>query len=177
NSLIAGGGFGTAGGVVASNIAAWDGLSWSSLGSGMNDEVYTLTVHDNKLIAGGDFNVAGSKVSAYLAAWTKHATSIEDKTETGLPAAFKLSQNYPNPFNPETRIEFTLPRASHVTIEIYNILGRKVKTLVNQRLSAGNKAVTWDGTDDDGSLVSSGVYLYRIKAGDFVEAKKMVLLK
>jgi hypothetical protein len=105
------------------------------------------------------------------------ATDFTDINTLELPNRFALLQNYPNPFNPETRIEFSLPRSGEVTIEIYNVLGQKVKTLVNERLSAGKKTVTWDGTDDSGALVSSGVYLYRIKAEDFVEAKKMLLLR
>jgi hypothetical protein len=183
NKLIAGGYFTEAAGAAGNSIAAWDGSSWLPLGSGMglasypHPQVFALSVYDNKLIAAGWFTSAGDKASAFIAAWTKHATAVEETPESALPTGFNLSQNYPNPFNPETRIEFSLPHTGQVTIEIYNILGQKVKTLVNERLSAGKKTVTWDGTDDSGALVSSGVYLYRIKPGDFVEAKKMVLLR
>ena len=103
--------------------------------------------------------------------------SVDDIDSQELPDDFSLSQNYPNPFNPETRIEFALPRASHVTIDVYNIVGKRVRNLANERLSAGLKAVTWDGRDNNGQLVSSGIYFYRIVTGDFTESKKMVLLK
>lgn len=108
---------------------------------------------------------------------TEAANLVEEIQSATLPGDFALSQNYPNPFNPETRIEFSLPRASYVILEIYNVLGERVRVLVSERLSAGHKAVTWDGKDDNGSTVSSGIYLYRITADEFAEAKKMVLLK
>ncbi|MDH3892847.1 MAG: T9SS type A sorting domain-containing protein [candidate division Zixibacteria bacterium] len=94
-----------------------------------------------------------------------------------LPVTFSLSQNYPNPFNMETRIQFALPRASHVSMDVYNVLGNRVKRIVDERLSVGHKLVTWDGCDESGRPVSSGVYFYRMVAGDFAETKKLVLLK
>lgn len=93
------------------------------------------------------------------------------------PSDFVLFQNYPNPFNPTTNIEFLLPHSGQVKIEIYNISGQKVRTLVDQFLKAGHKLVDWDGKDDNGNDVSSGIYFYRLQAGDFSETKKMVLLR
>ena len=93
------------------------------------------------------------------------------------PNAFRLAQNYPNPFNPVTTIEYNLPKRTQVTIEIFNVLGQKVRTLVNETRSAGSYRIEWNGNDDSGDPVSTGVYLYRFRAGDFVETKKMVLLK
>jgi hypothetical protein len=94
-----------------------------------------------------------------------------------VPREFRLYQNYPNPFNAETRIRFSLPRSAFVTIEVYNTLGQRVRTLVGEQLSAGYKEVTWDGKDEGGQGVSSGVYFYRIKTGDFTESKRMILVK
>ncbi|MBK7092287.1 MAG: T9SS type A sorting domain-containing protein [bacterium] len=94
-----------------------------------------------------------------------------------LPEAFSISQNNPNPFNPTTSIDFALPTAAKTKIEVFNILGQKVKTLVDEYLTAGNKRVDWDGTDDRGSAVASGIYLYRMTANDFTETKKMMLMK
>jgi flagellar hook assembly protein FlgD len=91
--------------------------------------------------------------------------------------AFSLSQNYPNPFNPQTVIEYTLPVQTHVNITIHNILGQRIKVLKNQLEQAGKRRVAWDGRDEGGSEVASGVYFYRIQARDFVECKKMLLLK
>lgn len=97
--------------------------------------------------------------------------------ESRLPATFELSQNYPNPFNPSTEIRFSLAKPSDVTLEVYDIMGRVVATLVNEPRSAGYHKVTWDGRNNAGQTVSSGVYFYRLKAGEFVATKKMVLLK
>jgi flagellar hook assembly protein FlgD len=94
------------------------------------------------------------------------------------PDAFLLHQNYPNPFNPGTQITFALPRAGVVTLQVYDLQGREVKTLVNQRRAAGTHTVRWDGTDEAGNPVASGVYLYRLHVGNnFVQTRKMVLLK
>jgi len=94
-----------------------------------------------------------------------------------LPRNFILHQNYPNPFNPTTIISFGLPKSSEVNLEIYNILGRRVMTLVNGTLEAGNHTIKWNGTDSKGSSVATGVYFYRLTAGDFIKSKKMLLLK
>jgi hypothetical protein len=97
--------------------------------------------------------------------------------EGSLPDQFELTQNYPNPFNPTTEIAFTLPQAAHVTLEIYNILGQHVATLVDDYREAGEHLVQWESKDTGGQQVSSGIYLYRLQAGEFVEMKKMLLLK
>jgi hypothetical protein len=94
-----------------------------------------------------------------------------------LPAGYSLGQNYPNPFNPTTTIEFSLPRRSEVVISVYNILGRKVLTLLDEELPAGYHRLVWNGKSGRGQDVATGLYFYRIKAGDFVQTKKMLLLK
>jgi hypothetical protein len=101
---------------------------------------------------------------------------IEDNAEN-LPKEFDLAQNYPNPFNPTTGITFALPTKAHVTLEVYNVLGQKVKTLVNSDMEAGYKSVTWNGKDEVGASVSSGTYFYMLKAGDKTFTKKMTMLK
>ncbi len=94
-----------------------------------------------------------------------------------LPTVFSLRQNYPNPFNPTTEVHFDVPSRSSVKIEVYNVLGRKVKTLVDEEMAAGSYVRTWDGTSNSGNAISSGVYLYKMEAGSFVETKKMMMLK
>jgi hypothetical protein len=96
---------------------------------------------------------------------------------TQLPEEFGLQQNYPNPFNAGTRIEFQLPKRSPVQIDIFNLLGQKVATLVDEELSAGFHKVDWDGKIDGGHQAPSGVYIYSIKAGDFNQRKKMLLIR
>ena len=86
--------------------------------------------------------------------------------------------NYPNPFNPTTTISFSVPQmSSFVTLEIYNVKGQKVKTLVNETKSAGEHSVVWDGRDSNNKPVSSGIYFYNLKAGRFEKSRKMLLLK
>ena len=101
---------------------------------------------------------------------------IEDP-EKGVPEDFSLSQNYPNPFNPQTIIRFTLPSDTWVKVEVFNILGQRVKTLVDQHLSAGAKEVSWDGKNSKGVEVGSGIYFYRIATKEFTDVRRMVLLK
>ncbi len=94
-----------------------------------------------------------------------------------LPEEFTLEQNYPNPFNPETVIRYQLPQDSQVKLSIYNVLGREIRTLVNANKEAGYHDATWDGRDNTGQQVASGVYLYRLRAGEFTEVKKLTLLR
>jgi hypothetical protein len=94
-----------------------------------------------------------------------------------VPTEFALSQNYPNPFNPTTTIKYALKENAQVTLKIYNMLGQEVRTLINARQEAGYKQVVWDGLNNFGSPVASGVYIYQIHAGSFVKAHKMILMK
>ncbi len=108
-------------------------------------------------------------------------TGVKPVDET-VPAEYALKQNYPNPFNPSTEIQFSLPTTSQTKLEIYSVAGEKVKTLVDGRYVPGTYKVTWNGTNDLGNPVASGMYLYRIDArgepsGNFTMIKKMVLVK
>lgn len=94
-----------------------------------------------------------------------------------LPESYLLSANYPNPFNPSTTIEYILPTRSQVRVEILNVLGRTVRVLTDAPISAGLHRVVWDGHSQGGTPVASGVYYYRIVAGDLINARKMILLK
>lgn len=94
-----------------------------------------------------------------------------------LPKEFSLNQNFPNPFNPTTTISYALPANSYVKLVVYNILGQKVKTLVDEEQTAGYRQVVWNGQNDRGEAVGSGIYFYRIHAGDFTKTAKMSLLK
>ena len=96
---------------------------------------------------------------------------------TEIPAKFELSQNYPNPFNPSTKINFSLPKAEQVTLKIYDITGKEIITLVNQKYAAGKYTTDWMGTDANGKAVSSGVYFYKIITGSNVQTKRMVFIK
>jgi len=105
------------------------------------------------------------------------STHIAEDDQSQVSSSFVLRQNFPNPFNSETIIEYYLPEERVVKIEIYNILGQKVKTLLDRKQSSGNKRIVWDGKNEKGQEVSSGIYFYRVKAGKLVRTKKMLLLK
>ena len=147
---------------------------------------------DGYLVAFGDTVHIGEKVDMIRGVLTfsfgSHKIEVRDAndfgTVTGMdenfharPLAYKLEQNFPNPFNPETRLYFEIPETQSVKIVIYNILGQKVRTLLHEQFSAGHHVVNWDGRDDRGRVVPSGVYIYRMKAGDFIAAKKMMMMK
>jgi len=109
--------------------------------------------------------------------WLKTGVEEENIPQVNLPDRFSLSQNYPNPFNPNTLIEYALPQASLVKLVIYNILGQKVKVLVDEYQKPGYKRILWDGKNGQGQMVSSGIYFYQLKAGEQVFTKKMIMVK
>ena len=106
-----------------------------------------------------------------------YSTDADQPIPGELPISFDLGQNHPNPFNPTTTIEFTLNRSSDVSIAVYNLLGERIQVLAEGVRPAGLHRVTWDGTDNRGNVVASGIYVYRMAAGDFEASKKMMLLK
>jgi hypothetical protein len=113
-----------------------------------------------------DNNYVGA---AWVFVWT--GTGVAGQA-VWVPQRFSLAQNYPNPFNPSTTIKYELPKSSHVSLSVYDILGREVSLLVNERRDAGVYEVKFDGSN-----LASGVYFYRLQAGDFVAAKKLLLIK
>jgi hypothetical protein len=100
-----------------------------------------------------------------------------DDNPAPVPYAFALDQNYPNPFNPSTTIRLTLDRTTDVSLDIFNVLGQKVKTLLDGRYTAGEHIVVWDGTNAAGDAVASGIYLARLRDGDRQATRKMVLVR
>lgn len=102
-------------------------------------------------------------------------TALEEVSE--LPTEFDVSQNYPNPFNPSTTIKFSLPAAEKVSVKVFDLLGREIITLLNGQLEAGNHSVDWNGENQYGTTCSTGIYFYRVKSGNDVVTKKMILMK
>ena len=114
--------------------------------------------------------------------YTGQVTGLDHDAPQTAVESFSLAQNYPNPFNPTTLISYTigtrqLPATGNVTLTIYDLLGRKTKTLVNESKSAGKYSVTWDGRDAMGNPMSSGIYIYRLQAGNYVQNRKMLLIR
>jgi len=97
--------------------------------------------------------------------------------EKPIPGTFSLSQNYPNPFNGQTLISFSLPSDQRVRLAVFDILGREVKSLVDEMVSAGSYSVTWDGKNDKGEAIPSGIYFYRLSSAKYDETKRMVLIR
>lgn len=116
-------------------------------------------------------------VKATVASSETPDNSVKPLPDDQLPSGFVVAQNYPNPFNPVTMIQFRIPSSSPVTVKVFDVLGREISTLLNQKLEAGSYEVIWDSKDASGAAVASGVYLFRIEAGDQMVSKKMVLMR
>jgi len=102
---------------------------------------------------------------------------VEDIAHTKLPTEFALAQNFPNPFNPETVISYSTPKPAQIRIEIYNAIGKKIRTLVDDYVQAGQHQIIWDGKNDNGIQVSTGIYYYIMQSGSFRSMKKAVFMK
>ena len=94
-----------------------------------------------------------------------------------IPDEYAIHQNYPNPFNPVTTLRYDLPEQTFVNIQIYDMLGRQIRTIVNEQQDPGYKSVLWNAKDDYGRAASAGLYIYQVQAGGFIQTKKMVLVK
>lgn len=133
--------------------------TWRPMGQFLPDTLYRWRVR--------------GRADEHVGAWSRMISFAT----TGLPASYALYQNYPNPFNPSTCIQFATPRNGHISITVYNLLGQRVTTLVNEEVSAGEHQVTWTGVDRYGAPVASGIYFYRLVAETYISTKKMVLVK
>jgi len=169
-----------------------DGAEWYLTFTEIEDRIVTVSgiekipndmdawlVLDDKskmrLEEGSTINLPDDVVSARLIIGDESYLRNNESIIT--PNVFALEQNYPNPFNPMTTIQYTLPEPATVRLEVYNLLGQRVVTLVDKELPAGDYTTVWEGTDNAGRPVASGIYLYKIDAGKFTSAKKMILLK
>jgi hypothetical protein len=156
---------------------------WMAPYSGINDYSPHHTPHQKAYTLRGTDNSVRSAVlyvrdilnDLYFDA--SAFTAVEDEAQNRTIDGFSLDQNYPNPFNPSTRIEFEIPENGWVSLEIYNIMGQKVRQLLTDYLERGLHRITWDGKDDNGEALANGVYFYRLQASDITETKKMILLK
>ncbi len=138
-----------------------------------NDNAVTVGTRYYYRVSTYDF--AGNQ-SAFSSEFSALVTSVENGG-SAIPTEFALQQNYPNPFNPETKIEYQLPAPGHVRLTIYTILGQEIRRLVDRSLPAAYHEVVWDGRDDAGNSMPSGIYFYRIESGSFTAIKKMLLMK
>jgi len=137
------------------------------------DEAQLITIDDRIGVKVGGWKVLFDKTGS--AEISVDYTNVKYKSNSELD--YRLFQNCPNPFNPSTEITYSLPEKGHVKLEIYNVLGQKIKSLVNTIQQAEMKSVNWNGLDDNGKKVASGIYLCRLEVGDFVSVKKMMFLQ
>ncbi len=180
--LYVGGAFTAAGGAPASGIARWTGSGWETLGSGLGGGMGTtpraaaLLVHDRRLYLGGDFATAGGKPSVDMALWTEDVVAVEDVIDLPRRTGPALHA-WPNPFNPLTRIAVDLPAGGDVELCVYDLRGRRVRTLAAGAWSAGRRELAWDGRDDRGRDLPSGAYLVRVRAAGRAAAATVTLVR
>ena len=141
-----------------------------------SENVMALTYEDMNCEAAGNYDSTAYALVLGVCEYIGLDLS-QIQNEASMPGSYSLLQNYPNPFNSTTTLRYDLAGHSNVNIIIYDMLGREVKTLINQTQDAGFKSIQWDATNDYGKQVSAGVYLYRIQAGEYMQTKKMVFLK
>ena len=149
-----------------------------NLASGMDTSLINSTTlaPAGGLLAAGTAAQPAGYTPRFVGGGVRIGTSVAEHPDM-LPREFELLPNYPNPFNPSTSFAVALPTASHVTLEIYNLLGQRVVKLFDGPAQAGYLDLTWDGRDSRGRSVGSGVYFYKVEAEDFRQVRKMVLLK
>ena len=131
---------------------------------------FTLDSEVAATLIGNDGKVMGDQ------RWCNTVTSVKS-ANIDLPVEYDLAQNYPNPFNPTTTIRYNIVEAGHVKLHVYNMLGQKVRTLVDTHQPAGKNTIQWDGMDDNNVKVTSGIYFYKLEAGTFASVRKMILVK
>ena len=176
--LYAGGGFSTYDGQTIRRLARWDGETWTEISPGienLNGSIQSLLVHNETLYIGGEFRNAGGRYTTALATWyigPSGPVTIADENGTGAISKFLLAENYPNPFNPSTTIRFSIPEAGAVTLEVFDLLGRRISLLTDRELPAGSHQAVWDASE-----FASGVYLYRVTSGSQSFTGKMLLMK
>jgi hypothetical protein len=153
---------------------------WTSTYGGSNSDYWRAIFQEQGggyILIGDSYSYTSGGSDIYLLKIQGEMTAVEDDRNDLLPSGYELAQNYPNPFNTSTTIEYTLPQHSTVNLTIYNILGQVVREWQTKFRQVGIHTMNWDGRSDAGINVASGVYFYRLTAGDYIETKKMVLLK
>jgi photosystem II stability/assembly factor-like uncharacterized protein len=152
-----------------------NGSSWSTIIEGSAGEKGVL---DLLLVSGNNIDTLFlATFGAGVYRYEETLTNVKTADNSQIYKSILIKQNYPNPFNPSTTISFDLPTECIVSVNIYDITGRQIKTLASSRYPAGSHRIQWDGRDNSGNAVASGIYIYRIQAGNYLQSKKMILLK
>jgi parallel beta-helix repeat protein len=151
-------------------------VDWQAVG-GTIDSSGTFTAGDTTGIFLVTAKMRHSQMEALAVVIIQDNTDVDEEVDRTLPAEFVLYQNYPNPFNPVTTIKFDLPGTAFVSLKVFNIAGQKIRTLINRKIQAGHQSVVWDGKNESGNQMPSGMYIYIIRAGEFRQSRKMILMK
>ena len=186
---------------IDSSMTATEAMGWWSIKNGLNEQsVYELNdsvnIFTNSSLTSNTkfvhYQVQDGRHRWFNYDWGFHTSeellnffmqysmtdfSLSSDKNSFEPKIFTLSQNYPNPFNPITTLKYELPEDSFVDVTVYDMLGNVARNLINTNQSSGHKSLQWNATNNQGEPVSAGVYIYKIQAGDFVDTKKMILLK
>lgn len=151
-------------------------FKWANKAGGSHNDGSTDVSVDN---LGAEIELPENGIGSYrLVVGKEDYAKLHSENSALAPGEFTLYQNYPNPFNPTTHITYKLRERSLVSLEIYDVLGRKIKSLVeNEFQNPGLHNYIWNGKNENGKIASSGMYIYRIHAGDFIDSKTMILLK
>ena len=172
--------------VGSGELADPQGWSWHENGNVVCDAVFWQKIpaiatdgDGGGIVAWQDSRASGKEhvYNLFMQRINDRTTSPVKEKSQPVPTKFSLEQNYPNPFNPSTRIRYNLSHTGHVKLMIYDILGRRVRTLQNQVMTSGSHEVIWNGKNSSETDVSSGIYFYQLKVGDDAKIRKMVLLK
>ncbi|MBT7596800.1 MAG: T9SS type A sorting domain-containing protein, partial [Gemmatimonadetes bacterium] len=151
------------------------GATWQSIGETLAGRAWFNDVAVDR--SNPDILYAATPWGLYRTSTERAATWVEEETQGTVPTQVELSQNYPNPFNPSTTIEYVLPDAAEVRLEIYDLTGQRVRVLVREPQAAGTYRVVWNGVNDEDHPVASGLYVGRLRAGDEIQATKMLLIR
>jgi len=183
--LFAAGSFDNVGPVSAKGIAVWTGDEWVPVGSGLVGRTYSRitdmeSIGDNLYLTGA-FTSTGGQPSVGFAMWTGDPTqfsgSLSSTNEASMMPARLLGNAYPNPFNPNTMVAFVVPEPSHIQIGIYDLKGNMVRNLVDESFIAGSYGRPWNGVDNSGRDLPSGIYFARMTSGNAVESVKLTLVR
>ena len=163
-------------------VYEYSNSNWSQVGFDIDGEAagdysgtsVSMNSAGDRVAIGAMYNDGTASDAGHVRVYSLTELFIDNRM---MPTEYAIHQNYPNPFNPVTTLRYDIPENAMINITIYDMLGRQVKTLINQTQDAGYRSVIWDATNDYGKPVSAGVYLYQIQAGEYMQTKKMVLLK
>ena len=156
-------------------------FQFDDLGSGESTDSYNIIVATNDNCGAGTSIVINANIASGGTVYWEDSFALTmealNVAQDNLPAEYSLGEAYPNPFNPATTISYEIPNDEFVSIDIYNLMGRHIKSLVNMNQNPGYKTIEWNATNNSNQPVSAGMYIYTIQAGEFLATKKMLLLK